>query len=249
MALTRKSNKTKTEIIASACRLFLQKGFTNTTAKEISDSLGISTGNLTFYFPTKEHLLAVLAEKLAVFQQTELQHIVGENESPLFARCLELAAMASVCEENEVIRDFYLSVYRSPMALAIIRKTDSDRSKTIFKGLHSDWLDADYRTTGILASGIEYATLMVTETESDLPLEKRIAASIYGALILYGISAEERHEIIRRILKMDYSSIGRNIITEFTNYIEQENDRALRKAVRAVLEKKKKRPRRTKKKQ
>ena len=48
-----KTNSTKTEIVRVATRMFLEKGFTNTSVKMISDELGISTGNLTFHFPSK----------------------------------------------------------------------------------------------------------------------------------------------------------------------------------------------------
>ena len=51
----RKSNLTRLEIVQVAMKMFLEKGFTNTSAKAISNELNISTGNLTFYFPT--HLL------------------------------------------------------------------------------------------------------------------------------------------------------------------------------------------------
>ena len=59
----RKSNLTKLEIMQVAMKMFLEKGFTNTSAKAISNELNISTGNLTFYFPTKNYMISALRNK------------------------------------------------------------------------------------------------------------------------------------------------------------------------------------------
>ena len=64
MSAARKMNATKIEIIRVATDMFLKNGYTDTTIKYISDSLGISTGNLTFHYPTKEHLLPLLVDML-----------------------------------------------------------------------------------------------------------------------------------------------------------------------------------------
>ena len=72
-------NTTKYEIIRTGTRLFLEKGYSATTPKLICDELDISTGNLTYYFPTKEHLLAVLADMLCKFQGKMLQSMVQEE--------------------------------------------------------------------------------------------------------------------------------------------------------------------------
>ena len=59
--MSRKSkNRTKLEIIQVATKLFLENGYSQTSPRMISDDLDISTGNLTYYFPTKEHLLAII---------------------------------------------------------------------------------------------------------------------------------------------------------------------------------------------
>ena len=51
-----------------ASRQFLEKGYSATTVAAISKELAMSPGNLTFHFPTKEHLLAELVDLLCSFQ-------------------------------------------------------------------------------------------------------------------------------------------------------------------------------------
>lgn len=44
------------EIIRTACRLFAQRGYYNTTIPDIANALGMSVGNLYNYFESKEEL-------------------------------------------------------------------------------------------------------------------------------------------------------------------------------------------------
>lgn len=69
----RRLNTTKFEIIQTATRMFLEKGYTATSIKAIANALDMSTGHLTFYFPTKEHLLAELVDLLCNFQWEQVR--------------------------------------------------------------------------------------------------------------------------------------------------------------------------------
>lgn len=211
-----KANTTKLEIIQVATRMFLEKGYSNTSVKAISDELDISTGNLTFHFPTKEHLLAKLVDMLCKFQWKMMNQVTDEGESSLLAVCMELASMASICEENEIAKDFYLSAYMHRMSLDLIRKSDTARAKIVFKDYCQDWSDNQFVEAEIIISGIEYATLMKTE---ELPLENRIAGALNAIMLYYGVPQEVRERKIKKVMAMDYRRIGRNVLEEFNKFV------------------------------
>lgn len=48
----------KDKIVKTGIRLFNQKGFANVSMKQIADELGMSAGNLSYHFKTKEVLLS-----------------------------------------------------------------------------------------------------------------------------------------------------------------------------------------------
>lgn len=217
MAPPRKLNTTKKEIIQVATRLFLEQGFSDTSVKQISDTLNISTGNLTFHYPTKEHLLAVLVKMLGDFQRETMEIALDEGSSPLMALCLELPAMAAICEENNVARDFYLSAYTHPMTLDIIRTNDQRKAKRLFADYCSHWQEWNYAEAETLVSGIEYTTLMNTPCSPELPI--RIAGALKAILKIYGVPDAECEECIQTVMNMDYRSIGRRVLKEFTAYV------------------------------
>lgn len=225
MAPQKKLNATKKEIIQVATRLFLERGFTDTSVKLISDSIEISTGNLTFHYPTKEHLLAVLVEILCDFQWNSMEASLQEGSSHLMALCLELAAMASICEENDVARDFYLSVYRHPKTLDIIRVNDQKKARKLFAEYCSDWDDVKFAQMETLVSGIEYATLMNTPSSPALPI--RIAGALWNIMRLYGVPVEICHQHIDQVLQLDYANIGRRVLQEFKEYVHNVTENQL----------------------
>lgn len=219
MARRRRVNTTKIEIVQTATRMFLERGYTETSLKAICDELDISTGNLTFYFPTKEHLLALLVKMLCRYQWEMMEQAADEGKTSLMALCLELTAMAASCEESEIAKDFYLSTYTRPMTLDIIRKNDTEKARQVFgKEYCSTWKDQNFREAELLVSGIEYATMMTTESSADLDV--RIAGAIGAVMLIYNVPEEIRKMKINKVLATDYRGLGRQILRGFIEYTE-----------------------------
>ena len=221
----RRVNTTRMEIIQVASKMFLERGVANTTQKAISDEMDISTGNLTYYFPTKEHILAVLVEMLCDFQREMMEREVKEGKTSLLAFCLELTAMTAICEESEIGKEFYLAAYTHPLTLDIIRRNDAEKAKQVFNEYCKTWKDVNYREAETLVSGIEYATMMTTE--SSAPLDVRIAGALGGIMLIYNVPEEVRMAKIKKVFAMDYRSIGRRILSEFIEYINATTENAL----------------------
>lgn len=224
MARRRAMNATKIKIVQVATRMFLERGYSSTSVKAIAQELGISTGNVTFYYPTKEHLLTVLVEMLCDFQWKMMQQTVEEGQSSLMAVCLELVAMAAICEENPIAKDFYLSAYTNTMSLERIRRSDQRRAREVFSSYCPDWGEEYYAEAEVLVSGIEYATLMTTS--GSLSLDTRIAGGLNQIMTIYHVPEEIRAMKIRKVLALDYGTIGRRILREFMAYIDQVNEQA-----------------------
>ena len=60
---------TRLQIIQLAAKLFIEEGYSNTSFSKIAKTLDLSTGNITFYFKSKEYLLAQLVAELVDFQR------------------------------------------------------------------------------------------------------------------------------------------------------------------------------------
>lgn len=215
---------TELEIVRVASRMFLEEGYSKTTIRAIATELEISPGHLMFYFPSKEHLLAKVVDMLCDFQWKLIKRITDDGATQLMAIAFELTTMAAACEESEIARDFYISAYTNPLTLEIIRKNDSIRAREIFGQYCSDWTDTQFAEAETLISGIEYSTMMVTPSSS--PLDVRISGALNALLAIYHVPDDLRRDKINKALAMDYRKMGKQILSEFIEYVNETTEAA-----------------------
>ena len=205
--------------------MFLEDGYSKTTIRAIAAELEISPGHLMFYFPTKDHLLCEVVDMLCDYQWRLIKRITDEGASQLMAICFELTTMAAACEESEIARDLYISSYTHPLTLEKIRKNDAERAREIFGEYCGGWSDTQFLEAETLISGIEYSTLMTTESSS--PLDVRISGALNTLMMIYNVPEEIRQDKIRKALSMDYRSMGKQILSEFIKFVNETTEAAL----------------------
>lgn len=218
--------QTKLEIIKLASEMFLTQGYTVASTKKMAAELDISVGNLAYHFPTKEHLLAELTTRLCDYHLIVMEAEIDEGRTSLLSYLLELTSMMAICEENEIAKDLYTSVYKHPMSLKLIRQSDTEKVKHVFAEYCPDWTDEDFALTENAVSGFEYASLM-RENAEDVPLDRRVEKTLNVVMKAYNVPEEIREQKLRKVLSLDYRRIGRQLIAGFTEYVETVNQRAL----------------------
>lgn len=225
MARTRKPSPMKAAIIKEASELFFEKGFSKTTSSELCRKIDIGTGNLTFYFPTKEHILAVLVQMMIDYQWKEMENAADEGKSSLLAYCLELTTLVSITEEYPEMDDFVAAAYSHPMTLDLIRANDVEKIKQVFSEYTEGWSEEQYTEMEAIVSGIEYATIM--KTEHSASVERRLEGALNSIMLLLGVPEEIRRKKIEKVFEMDYLSIGRKVYADFKSYVTETNENAL----------------------
>ncbi len=230
MAGKRSPTPTKAIIIKSASELFFENGFSKTTATELCKKANISTGNLTFYFPTKEHILADIVKMMCDFQWKEMENATDEGKSSLLAYCLELTTMVAISEEVPVMQDFYVAAYAHQIPLDVNRAYDVEKIKQVFREYTDGWDDEKFIETESLISGIEYATL--SNTEHSASVENRISGALNTIMMLFGVPEETRKMKVAKVLAMDYRAIGRKVYADFKRYVTETNENALEEVLK-----------------
>lgn len=220
---------TKEMIVQIASKLYLEKGFTDTSNKEICDILKISTGNLTFYYPQREHVLTEFVKELCDFQWRMIDVLEQEDKSPLLALCIEFATNAAIAEESDAMRDIFISAYIHALPLAVIRENDTKKTQKIFAEFNPDWTDEQFAVMENLYSAIEYGMFSSAGQEC-ISLDMRIACGLDAAMRLYNVPESLRNQKLEKIIAMDYRSFGRRILSDFKDYITAVNWQAVETA-------------------
>ncbi len=214
--------------------MFVEKGFTATSVQAISEELGISKGNFTFHFPTKEHLLLELTKYLVKFHTREVNIAKSEGLNNLLAYCWEITAQIAMCEDHPQARDFYLAIYSYPSTLAYVKKWAIDKNIRLLSDILPDWTPERFKLVENVASRIEMSALTDACTDTYL-LEDKIILTLDSLLKLYEIPKEDRQTAIAQIMEIDYRNIGKKIFKEFVAYVERLNQQALDDALEGYL--------------
>ncbi|RUM57355.1 MAG: TetR/AcrR family transcriptional regulator [Persephonella sp.] len=113
MPRTAKKERKKLEIIKTACKLFAEQGYYNTTIPDIADALNMSVGNLYNYFNSKEELAKYIMQYSSKLLGEEIKKI---NEIDISTRekvFLLVKRFIEIAEENPELIDYFLRVFLS----------------------------------------------------------------------------------------------------------------------------------------
>ncbi len=227
---TKRVKRTKLDIIKCASKFFFEIGYSATSPRHICDELDIYTGNITYYFPTKEHLLSIFVEMLCDFQWKLIEVEADKGIGSVASICLETMTVASACEESEIARDFFVAAFQSEMCRNYLRKNHVERAKKIFADRCKDWTNDQFVEAEILVMGLQYST--VASTDASISLNTRIAGALNLILSIYNVDEDTRKAEIEKVLIMDCIGLGKRVLREFVSYIEKTNEQTLEEMLR-----------------
>ncbi len=220
---------TKYEIIQVASEFFMSVGYSATSPKMIANELNISTGNITYYFPTKDHLLLEIVEMLCDFQW-ELIKKQTDNNGGIFSICLEMMTVASACAENDIAKNFFTAVFQSEMCRNYLRKNHEERAKKIFAKECADWTNEQFTEAELLVMGLQY--ISVVATDAKVSLERKIIRALEQILSIYNIDETTRKAEIEKVVSSDYREMGKPMLQQFIKYVEDTNMQTLENMLR-----------------
>lgn len=221
---------TKYEIIQVASELFFDIGYSNTSPRMIAEELGLSTGNITYYFPSKESLLSVLVEMLCDFQLKMLEAESDIGIGSVASICLETMAVAVACDESEIARDFFIATFQSELCRNYLRQNHVERAKNIFAKECRDWTDNDFHQAELLVMGLQYAAIV--PTNADVPLKMRIGGALNQILSIYNINEDIREKEINKVLAKECREISQNVLQDFVRFVEKTNEETLEQMIK-----------------
>ena len=214
-------NETQIAIIRYAAKLFLENGYTKTTIKELERVSGIKTGNITYYFHSKEDLLNVLMEELMDFHANMIEEIYEAENDALFAYAIEIAAQIALSETHQQAWDLYHAAYSLPRTYESIRGWAAEKNCRLLKDLLPNWSERDFRKVEIVASGIELAALK-TVCDRTFTLDDKVSLVLDSMMMLYGIPEKKRRAAIEKVLHAGYEQIADDMFDRFVKRLDNE---------------------------
>lgn len=220
-----KYRKVKHKVLHAASKLFLEKGYHNSTIKDIAKVAGINYGSLVFAFKSKEAIVGHLVSN--VFDNQSLViHEFFANRSDITELQLYMAERAlqiCIAESTEHMREMYLVSYSLPKPSEVVLKSMTTRMMEVFSPYHPSLKDKDYFELEIAAAGIMRNYISVP-CNMYFRLEDKIYRYVDTTLSVFKFDQKLIDEVIEFIKTIDYVELTKRAMDSMLSYLRSNID-------------------------
>ena len=205
------SEDAKRRILSSCVRLFLLKGYRETTMADVMAEADVSSSSFRNIFGTKDGVLSELVDFMFENQFEMAGAALGNTSSPAMLYAVETALQMTITERNENLREIYLEAYAHPdIAEQIHRKTATAIAK-IFRPYLPECTDSDFYEMEIGTAGIMNG-YMARKCDIYFTLERKLDRFLHMALGAYQVPKPEQDAIVSQICKLDICHIADSVM-------------------------------------
>lgn len=177
--------KTKQKILNAALRVLVENGFQALTQTRVAEAAGVSQGNLTYYFPTRNDLLKAVVDE----SKTQMVALSASSQAPLTVEALAEITLTMALSKN----------FRQLM-LALTVAGDDDPTLAVW------FTETDLNTRQKLRTLLAQMGLDVDESALHL-----LRATVVGASLIHSQQNTEASEhVARLVIKAAYEQLIQN---------------------------------------
>lgn len=217
---------TRRKILSVAMKLFLEKGYEGTTAKEVADMAGIISGSPFFQFGNKEGVLLDLVRQMFDGQFATADALAGKNADPLLVYALETALQLHIAEMSDPLRELYVTAYTLPRTAAYIYENMTDKIEAIFSPYLAGSEKNDFYELEIAAAGVMRG-FMARHCDLYFTIERKIMRCVSCCFKLYEVPPERYMPALRQALTVDLAAVARMMVDKTVREAEADVEAAL----------------------
>lgn len=214
--------ETRKKTLYVAAKLFLEKGYSEATVKEIAERANVSVGALTRMFGAKENILCELVKYVleSQFERTKGM-LKGMTEDKILFYAAETTLQLYIVESHEQIRELYAMAYSMPKTTEIIQNTITGKLEKIFRE-HLPHLETkDFYMLEIASGGIMRG-FMTIPCNMWFTMEQKVKAFLETTFRVYQVPDEKIKEAIAFVSQFDYPKIAQDLIDFMLAYLDKQ---------------------------
>ena len=133
-SLNRKREITKSLVLHSASKLFIERGYSNTRIKDIAEDANVSYNDVFRQFGDKDTILSELIGLVLECQFEKSESILkNKTNNKLHIYAFETVLQLYIAESLEHIREMYIVSYSLPHSIQKVHKTITSKLEEVFK--------------------------------------------------------------------------------------------------------------------
>ncbi len=217
-----KTEEMKSQCLHAAAKLFLSKGYANSTVREIAREAGVSLSAMVRACGTKEDIVCDLVSYVLEGQFKAAEGLLeGITNDKILFYAAETTLQLYMAESSEHMREMYSVSYSLPKSSEIIYREITRKLERIF-GEHLPELETkDFYEYEIASAGI-MRNFITVPCDMYFTMERKVARFLETTFLVYRVPDEKIKEAIEFVSRFDYPAIAENVISHMLEYLESQ---------------------------
>lgn len=209
----------KQRILTVCVRMFVEKGFKNTTMLDIIREADVSSGTFQNIFRTKDGVLKELIDIMFRNQFGAAHGATDRAANPVLIYATEIAIQLAIVELNENLRGIYVEAYTEKnLSEYIYQKTSTELYK-IFSIYNPGWAESDFYESDIGSAGMMRAYMM-RECDKYFTLKKKIERYLNMSLRCYNVPLCVIEEVVAAVDSVDIVEMAKKVMEKLFSALE-----------------------------
>lgn len=210
--IQRTSEENKRLVLHTAARLFLQKGYTATTLRQIAKEAGVNIGSVMYLYESKENILCDLVSFVmgGQFAATE-KLLAGKTEDMLLFWAAETTLQLYIAESSEHIRGLYLAAYSHSKSSSLIYQYVAEKMQVYFKAYYPEYEFKDFYELEIATGGI-IRGFMSVPCDMYFTMQRKVKRYLETAFLVYKAPEQKIQEAINFVSQIDFEAAAPQVI-------------------------------------
>lgn len=217
--LKREKGKTKSLVLHSASKLFIEKGYTNTKIHDISEECGVTYNEIFRLFIDKDTLLSNLID-LVIEHQFEFtnEYLKEKTDDKLLIYSFESVLQLYIAESKEHIREMYAVSYSMPSTTHKIYDYITGVLEETFSEYLPGYETKDFYELEMASAGIMRAYL-INPCTMYFTMDRKVKRYLETALKIYNVPNDKIEYAINFINQFDMVKLAKEVLDTLYLYI------------------------------
>lgn len=215
-----KHEELRKKTLHAAAKLFLEKGYSNSTTREIAQKAGVNVSAMNRAFKSKDNILCELVQYVldGQFQFTK-NLLAGITDDKILYYAAETTLQLHMAESNEYVRELYAAAYSMPNSSEFIRNAITEWLADLLKEYFPDYETKDFYLMEIASGGIMRG-FMTVPCNMWFTMEQKVEAFLKSSFHVFQIPEEKIREAVEFVSQFDYQKFADTIIKDLLERLE-----------------------------
>ena len=217
--LKRERGISRSLVLHSAIKMFIEKGYSNTKIHDISKDCGVTYNEIYRMFVDKDTLLSHLVDLVMNYQFDYTNEFLKDKTSDkLFKYSFESVLQLYIAESKEHIREMYAVSYSMPSTSHKIYDFITSKLEDTFKEYLPDYNTKEFYELEMASAGIMRGYI-INPCTIYFTMDRKIERFLQTSLRIYKVSEEKINDVIKFINQFNMEFLAKSVLDTLYEYI------------------------------